>query len=222
MKIISNINRSATVSLVLLFVAGCSGNQPVRYSGIESVSKMTANSDEDDAKRIPWRYAPQVDWQKYNNIIIDPVTIYQGKDGQFGDMPQSDRRALASYMQEQFTHALNGRFQEVKTPGPGTLRLKLTLTGADTTPQVVGTFTKFDLAGGPYNIVQSVRGGEGLFSGSVSYAAEIYDASSNALLQSYIARQYPNAMNVSASIGSLSAARTGIEKGAEQLAEILQ
>lgn len=221
MKIVSHISRSATFGLTLLFLAGCSSNQPVRYSAIESASKMTANTD-DDAKRIPWHYAPPVDWQKYNNIIIDPVIIYQGKDGQFGDMPQSDRRALASYMQDQFSHTLNGRFQEVKDPRPGTLRLKLTLTGAETTPQVVGTFTKFDLAGGPYNIVQSVRGGEGLFSGSVSYAAEIYDASSNALLRSYIARQYPNAMNVSASIGSLSAARTGIEKGAEQLAEMLQ
>ncbi|MEN4757779.1 DUF3313 domain-containing protein, partial [Pantoea agglomerans] len=102
------------------------------------------------------------------------------------------------------------------------LRLKLTLTGADTTPQVVGTFTKFDLAGGPYNIVQSVRGGRGLMSGYVNYAVEVKDAATGELLLAYVAEQYPNAMNVGATFGSMSAAETGVDKGAEQLLEKLR
>ena len=77
--------------------------------------------------------------------------------------------------------------------------------------------TKFDLAGGPYNVVQSIRGKEGAFSGSVSYAVEIYDASNNRLLSAYVSKQYPNAMNVKASIGGLGAAKAGIRKGAEDL-----
>ncbi len=137
-------------------------------------------------------------------------------------MAQSDRQKLALYMQEKFAETLRPRFREGRTPSPATLRLKLTLTGADTTTQVVGTFTKFDLAGGPYNIVQSIRGGQGMLSGYVNYAVEIYDASTNTLLHAYVAKQYPNAMNISATIGSLSAAEVGIDKGAEELAEILQ
>ncbi|TCW16371.1 uncharacterized protein DUF3313 [Raoultella sp. BIGb0138] len=214
------ISGLAAVGISLL-IAGCAGNQPVRYSGIDSASKLTTNTD-DNADRIPWRYSPLVDWRKYNNIIIDPVQIYQGNDGQFDDMAQADRHALAAYMQVEFSKTLSTRFKEVSKPAANTLHLKLTLTGADTTPQVVGTFTKFDLAGGPYNIVQSVRGGRGLMSGSVDYAVEIYDANSHELLKAYVARQYPNAMNISATIGSLSAAEVGIEKGAQELAEMLR
>ncbi|MBP2856378.1 DUF3313 domain-containing protein [Dickeya oryzae] len=220
MKMLRQVSGVMVISIALL-LAGCAGNQPVRYSGIDSAAKLSANTD-DNAERMPWRYSPQVDWRKYDNIIIDPVKIYQGSDGQFDDIAQVDRQALATHMQDAFSKALSTRFKTVGTPATGTLRLKLTLTGADTTPQVVGTVTKFDLAGGPYNIVQSVRGGRGLMSGSVDYAVEIYDASSHELLKAYVAHQYPNAMNISASIGSLSAAEVGIEKGAEELAEMLQ
>lgn len=220
MKTLRQISGLAVIGISML-LAGCSSHPPVRYSGIDSSSKLSANT-EDNADRIPYRYSPAVDWRKYDSIIIDPVKIYQDKDGQFDDIPQSDRQLLASYMQDQFSKALSTRFKEIKTPVAGTLRLVLTLTGADTTPQVVGTFTKFDLAGGPYNIVQSVRGGRGLMSGSVDYAVEVYDANSHELLKAYVARQYPNAMNIPASIGSLSAAEVGIEKGAEELAEMLQ
>lgn len=220
MMTLSRATFPALISLAIL-LSGCSSNQPVRYAGIDSAAQLTANTG-DNADRIPYRYAPPVDWSKYRAMVIEPVTLYQGSDNQFGDMEQADRQQLASYMQKKFTEELRPRFRQVSAPAPDALRLKLTLTGADTTTPFVGTFTKFDLAGGPYNIVQSIRGGQGMFSGSVNYAVEIYDASTNHLLHAYLAKQYPNAMNVSASVGSLSAAEVGIDKGAEELAEQLK
>ncbi|KAA9001350.1 DUF3313 domain-containing protein [Affinibrenneria salicis] len=212
--------RPALLTLAII-LAGCASNPPVRYTGIDSASQLTPNTG-DESDRIPYKYATTVNWEKYRSIIVEPVSIYQGADNQFGDMSQSDRQQLATYMQKKFAETLRPRFQQVSAPTPDALRLKLTLTGADTTTQVVGTVTKFDLAGGPYNIVQSIRGGQGMFSGSVNYAVEIYDAASNKLLHAYVAKQYPNALNISATIGSLSAAEVGIDKGAEQLAEILK
>lgn len=205
----------------LLLLAGCASTAPVKYSGLASSARLTANAD-DDHDRIPWRYSTPVDWKKYGQIIIEPVSIYPGSDGQFNDMDLADRQHLADYMQKKFTEALSKRFQSTTTPAPGALRVKLTLTGADTTTQVAGTITKFDLAGGPYNIVQSIRGGRGMLSGYVNYAVEIHDAASNTLLLAYVAEQYPNAMNIGATFGSLSAAETGIDKGAEELLKKLQ
>ncbi|WP_337013410.1 DUF3313 domain-containing protein [Pantoea sp. AS142] len=203
-------------------VAGCSSTSPVKYSGIESTSRMTPNTAE-DSDRIPFRYAAPVNWSQYRSITIDPVEIYSGSDAQFNDLSQEDRRNLADYMKKTFANVLSEKFTVNTSAGNApSLRLKLTLTGADTTPQVVGTFTKFDLAGGPYNIVQSVRGGRGLMSGYVNYAVEIQDAASGELLLAYVAEQYPNAMNVGATFGSMSAAETGVDKGAEQLLEKLR
>ncbi|ERK16218.1 hypothetical protein L579_4126 [Pantoea sp. AS-PWVM4] len=182
---------------------------------------MTPNTSE-DSDRIPFRYAAPVNWNKYRSITLEPVQIYGGSDAQFNDLSPDDRRKLADYMQKKFSEVLAEKFVvDAATGTSPSLRLKLTLTGADTTPQVVGTFTKFDLAGGPYNIVQSVRGGRGLMSGYVNYAVEIKDAETNELLLAYVTEQYPNAMNVGATFGSLSAAETGIDKGAEQLLEKL-
>ncbi|MGK3122548.1 DUF3313 domain-containing protein [Candidatus Pantoea formicae] len=203
-------------------VAGCSSTAPVKYAGISSSERMSPNSAE-DSDHIPYRYSAPVDWSKYRNITIEPVAIYSGSDGQFNGLTQDDRRQLADYMGKKFDEALAEKFvtHASATNGP-TLRLKLTLTGADTTPQVIGTFTKFDLAGGPYNIVQSVRGGRGLMSGYVNYVVELEDAATHQLLLAYVAEQYPNAMNVGATFGSLSAAETGIDKGAEQLVKTLR
>lgn len=217
----SHVYRAAVFAAVIV-ASGCSGTAPIKYSDLASSSRLTPNTAQ-DSDRIPFKYAAPVDWSKYRNIIIEPVTIYQGRDGQFNDMSPDDRRQLADYMQKKFTEVLASRFATISAPESSpSLRLKLTLTGADTTPQVIGTVTKFDLAGGPYNIVQSIRGGKGLMSGYVHYAVEIQDATSRALLLAYVAEQYPNAMNIGATLGSLSAAETGIDKGAEELLKKLE
>jgi hypothetical protein len=214
------VSRPAMLTLAIALV-GCAGTPPARYASIDSSAQLKPNTD-DQSDRIPYRYSSPVDWKKYSSIIIEPVAVYQGADNQFGEMSPEDRKALADYMHSKFSEALRPRFREVSAPVPDAIRLKLTLTGAETTTPVVGTFTKFDLAGGPYNIVQSIRGKEGMLNGSVNYAVEIYDASNQRLLNAYIAKQYPNAMNVGASIGSLSAAEVGIDKAADELAEILK
>lgn len=53
--------------------------------------------------------------------------------------------------------------------------------------------------------------------GSVNYAVEIHDAESNVLLYAYVAKQYPNAMNVGATFSALEASKVGIRKGADAL-----
>ncbi|WP_341316459.1 DUF3313 domain-containing protein [Paraburkholderia sp. IMGN_8] len=195
---------------------GCSSVQPVAYSGIASAPYLKPNT-QNDSGRVPYRFAPQTEWQKYTKLIIDPVTVYQGADNQFGDMSGEDKAALASYMQTKFAEKLQTRFQLANEAAPNTLRLKLILTGAKTNTPVLSTFTHFDIGGNLYNGVQAARGKEGAFSGSVIYAVEIYDASTNRLLSAYVTKQYPNAFNLGASFGSLGASKTGIEKGADAL-----
>ncbi|WP_206952174.1 DUF3313 domain-containing protein [Trinickia acidisoli] len=200
----------------VLTLAACAGVQPVPYAGISSSSQLQQNHDGDSGK-VPYRYTAPVVWSRYTQVLLDPVVVYQGSDNQFGDMKNDDRAALAEYMGKTFSEKLATRFQLAKQPGSNTLRVKLTLTGAEKTTFLVGQFMHFDLAGNLYNGVQSVRGGQGAFSGSVSYAVEIYDSSNGHLLKAYVSKQYPNAMNLAAAFGSLGAAKTGLDKGADGL-----
>jgi hypothetical protein len=147
--------------------------------------------------------------------------VYQGSDNTFGNVSPADQAELATYMQATFAKKLLSRFTITNTAGPNTLRIHLTLTGAAKSTPVLSTLMHADMAGNLYNGVQAVRGGPGAMMGCVIYSVEIYDAGSNQLLESYVTKQYPNSENIAASFGSLEAAKTGIDKGANALVEQL-
>lgn len=200
---------------IVVIMGGCASPQPVAYSGLASSSSMTANT-QSGADRMPYRYTAPVEWNQYTSALVDPVVIYRGGDHQFGDMSEQDKAELARYMQSEFAQRLKTRFN-VGSAGAHALRIKLTLTGAEPTATLLGPFLHFDIAGNLYNGVQAIRGREGAMTGYVMFGVEIFDAQSNRLLKSYVSKQYPNAMNIAAAFGSLSAAKTGIDKGADAL-----
>ncbi|MCP3461497.1 DUF3313 domain-containing protein [Bradyrhizobium sp. CCGUVB23] len=195
-------------------VVGCASVTPVPYSEMASSAYMAPDKS-DTSGRVPYRYATQVDWRTYNKVILDPVVIYRGKDHQFGDMSDKDKATLAAYMQNRFADKLRSRFALVTARGPNTLRVRLTLTGAVANTAVLGTLSRFDVAGAVYNGVQAARDGEGTLTGSVIYGVEIFDASTSRLLSAYVTKQYPGAYDIKASVGSLAAATAGIDKGAD-------
>jgi hypothetical protein len=197
-------------------LSGCSSLEPVAYKGIASSSYLTPNLG-NDGNHIPYRYTTNTDWTPYSAVIIDPVKVYDGPDNQLGDLSQQDKAALAQYMQKTFKEKLEKRLAVVNDPAPHTLRLKLTLTGAKTNTPFVSTFAHFDVGGNVYNGVQAVRGGEGAMTGSVVYAVEISDAPTNRLLAAYVTKQYPNAMNATATMGPLAASMSGIDNGSDML-----
>lgn len=204
---------------VCALLPACSTPDPVAYRDIASASYLRADSTDG---KVPYRYATPVDWRSYDKAIIDSVDIYRGADQQFGDLTEADKASLARYMRTAFTEKLGARFGIVDRAESGTLRVHLTLTGAATNTPVLATFTRFDIAGGLYNGVQAARGHEGMMSGSVLYVAEVYDAVSGSLLDASVIKEYPGAYNVGATFGSLAAAETGIDKGAEALASRLR
>jgi hypothetical protein len=99
--------------------------------------------------------------------------------------------------------------------GPDTLRIHLTLTGASASVPVLSTVKQILPIGAVLGTLRSAADKPSRSLGSVTYAVEIYDSQSNQLLRAFVAKQYPAAENISASLGTLSAAETGIEKGAK-------
>lgn len=217
----TTLNRLVLISSACFALVACSSADPVAYSGLSSSAYLQPNSH-DDSGRIPYLYTTPVQWSDYQNITIEPVQIYHGADQQFDGLSAQDKGDLMNYMQAQFTEQLQSRFPQPSQPDAKTLRLKLTLTGAATTTPVLGTLSRFDLAGGIYNGVQNARGREGTLTGSVLYSVEIYDGETNRLLYAAIEKQYPSPWSLGDSIGSLAAAKAGIKEGAMQLAEQLK
>ena len=218
----SSIATRGLGTLALCAIAtGCATVTPVPYSEIASSAYMAPDTT-DPSGRVPYRYSTAVDWRTYNKVILESVAIYRGKDHQFGDMSDKDRATLAAHMQTRFAEKLRSRFTLVNTRGPNTLRVRLTLTGAVTNTPVLGTLSRFDLAGAVYNGVQAARDGEGMMTGSVIYGVEIFDASTSRLLSAYVTKQYPGAYDIKASVGALAAATAGVDKGADAFMAQLQ
>lgn len=220
MSVLSKSMLSLVCGSVIL-MAGCAGKPPLSYTGLESASQLKPNTQK-DADKTPYVYASSVNWRSYSSVIVDPVAIYNGPGDQFGKIPDADKQELAQYMATEFSNVLSQRFKLSNNVAPGSLRLKLTLMGAETNTALVSQVTRFDLVGLPFNAVQGIRGKEGIFMGSVTYSAEIFDAQNNRLLKALVTKQHPNAMNIFATFGSLHAAKTGIDKGAKELLSQLE
>lgn len=209
-------------ALALPLLAGCANSPaPARYAGLSSAAALTSNSRA-DAKRVPYAYeAPGRPLARYSAVYLRPVAIYEGPDHQFGSLSRAEKAQLAAEAQQQFHAALQRHGILAAAPGPAAVQLQVTLTGAQANVPVLATATKLTPAGFALNGLQAVTDGEGRFSGMVIYAVELRDGPSHTLLSAQVTKQYPNALDIAATLGPLDAAREGLKAGAESLAQAL-
>ncbi len=199
-----------------VLLAACTGTAPVAYTGIASAGLLQKNPSGDD--HVNFAYAvPDVGLARYTQVIVEPVAIYTGPDQQFGSLSTADRAAVAGYMRGEFADAAARRFTETGSASPDTLRLNVTLTGVETNVPVLSTVTKLAPAAALLNLVQTARGARGTFDGSVSFEVQVYDSTTNRLLEAYVSKQYPFAENIVSSVGTLEATRAGVRNGADDL-----
>lgn len=212
---------SLTVLLAVVALSGCASTQPMRYREISSATAMTTNASNVDG-HTPFSYCRNnVDWNNYSAYVLDPVTIYAGPDGQFDKLSDIDKAALVTYAHDQISSALSKQFQLAAAPASNVLRIHVTLTGAETSTPVISTVTKVIPVGAVVNTALWMLDKQAPFTGSVTYVVEIYDSTTGNLLDAFIAKQYPAAMNIFATFESLDAAKAGIRTGAKQLAGTL-
>jgi len=213
---IRKVFRSALM-LALTVLAGCKTVQPVIFKDLDSAPLLTPDT-RDPSGHVPFAYqAPAIDLATYHGVIFEPVSIYSGSDHQFGKLSIDDRKVLAAYTQKQFAAVLSQRYVMTSLPGPNTLKVLVTLTGAEKTVPVLGTLKQITPVGAAVGLVRSARDKQAHSIGSVTYAVEIYDSSSGRILRALIVTEYPAAENLSASIGALTAAEVGIQKGSQSL-----
>lgn len=208
--------------LCIAVMAGCATTQPVQYRSLDSTAQLAINP-QDSNGHVPFSYsAPDAQLTPYTQVMLDPVTVYNGEDQQFGSLSQADRQQLAASMQTQFSQALSKKYALVSAPGPNTLRIHLTLTGASASTPVLGTVKQILPVGAVLGTLKSAADKPSRSLGWVTYAVEMYDSQSGRLLRAFVTKQYPAAENIRASLGALSAAETGIKKGAQALMTQLQ
>ena len=83
-----------------------------------------------------------------------------------------------------------------------TLRLRVTIIGANKTKGGLATATRVTPLGFATSALKSAMGRTGTFTGSLLYAVELYDARSNELLLAAVRRRTPDPLDVPATLST--------------------
>ena len=167
--------------------------------GLKSSSKM----EQDKAGSESWTYAqPREVFGKYRTLIVDNAAVYNGPDAQFDGIDPADRAKFAAIVTDALRSELAKSFPNPARTQADTLRLKVTLLGAEKTKGGVATATRVTPMGFGLSALKSAMGKNGSFTGSVLFAVELYDARTNELLLGAVRRRHPDPLDVPATLGT--------------------
>ncbi len=166
---------------------------------LPSARQMT----QDKAGTESWTYAqPTSRFLRYRTVIVDPTVVYQGPDAQFEGIDPADRVKYAQIITDELRSELAKTFPAPATPQADTLRLRVTILGAEKTKGGLATATRVTPLGFATSALKSALGKNGSFTGSVLYAVELYDAKTNELLLAAVRRRTPDPLDVPATLST--------------------
>src|SRR5215204_1555235 len=168
--------------------------------GLKSAGQMA----QDKAGSESWTYAqPRQVFAKYRTVIVDQTAVYNGPDAQFeGDISAADRAKFAAIVTNALRSELAKTFLAPARPQADTLRLKVTLLGAQKTRGGLATATRVTPVGFGLSAVKSALGRGGSLTGSVLVAVELHDARTGELLLAAVRRRHPDPLDIPATLGT--------------------
>jgi hypothetical protein len=206
---------------IVVLVASCA-TKPAHYQELASTAQLHANTGTTD-KRVAFNTSldPKA-LRAYSAVTLEPVQVYRGADHQFGNLSENGKADLARHADRKFAEELRRQGLVTGAASAPSLRMRVTITGAQTSVPVLSTATKVTPVGFAMNGLNMAVDREARFSGAVIYAVELFDARDGGLVYAFVMRQYPNALNIPASVLPLDAAKAGIDRGASTTATSLK
>jgi hypothetical protein len=201
------------ISLVLfagIFLAACAsgdgsssgdssdGDGSTTNTSVERVDEVTASGflgdysnlrkgKENEASLVYWNQ--QVDMHQYSKIIIDPITIWLGGEGDLRDISPQERQALANEFHAAVVEKVGQHFEIVDTAGPGTMRLRIALTDAAASNATLDTISTYVPQARLLSSIVTMGSDTGAFVGEATAEAEIRDAITGTLLVAAVDRR---------------------------------
>jgi hypothetical protein len=188
-----------------------------------SALPSSAHLRQDSSKSESWTYAkPGLKLGAYRSVMILPTIVYSGPDAQFDGVDAADRQKYAGIVTAALRSELGKSYQIVSAPKADTLRMQVTLLGADTTKGGLATATRVTPLGLASSAVRSLRGKEGRFTGSLLLALELKDGRTNALQFAAVRRRSPNALDIPATLSTTETVKAVAQSLAKDIRERLE
>lgn len=207
----------ATVAVVCA-LAACAGRpatpQLVNVSGmipITDTKLSTARAYE----------TPTFDRGKYHGILIDQADLYRGPDADFGNTSLADQEMIAAKLTSEFRRVLAPDFNVVTAPGPGIVRVHMTLMGINASHPVLSTALRLTPVGLVMSAGHTVLDKPANFVGSLNVAGVIYDSVSGEVLVAAQAVVSPAALDLTSGLTPLRAAELSTTRAADAFRDYL-
>ena len=206
------------VLLTLLLTACASGPTSEQTPGPASYAAFLTYPDRlqpvpGDEGAYRW-IAPDANLGRYNKVLLDPIQVQLASDAEYKVIDPAQLKTLVDGFQQAIVKALGDAYPVVTRPGPGVLRVKITIVDlAPTKPEmsvvtlVVPYATVADMAsgaaaGGPI--------GSAPYLGRTGIAAQFFDSRNNQLIAEYADTRVGRKYVVDTSQGVGSAVDTGV------------
>lgn len=212
------LTATLTVSLAASLVAMPASAQTQDHAPAALQSAPELRHDKGEA----WTYIkPGLDFARYKAVVVEDTAVYKGPDAQFKDLKPEDRAHFAALL----TQALRSELATAPglgPAGPGVLRVKATILGAEKTTGGAATATRVMPIGLVTNAVKSVAGKPGSLTGSVLAAVEISDSATGELLAAAVRREAPDALDIPATVSTADTVKAVARGMAKKLRERLE
>jgi len=201
---------------VAALLGGCAGSYQARSVDVKAATLFDPNIlQEGKEGQALYRYVnPKAGSMEYSRILIDPVLVT--KNGELDKDELQDYQTLANNAYVYLTNELEKDYNLVKDPLPGTVRIQMALTDADTSKPVRNTLSTFVPVGMVLNLVKYSATGKQTGVGEITVEMRITDAMTGELLGAALDRRV-GGKEVSKLWSSWANANAALEYWAQQL-----
>jgi hypothetical protein len=151
--------RPASVVLAMLLALPAACGLRSEGPAHSSAARPPASGFLDDYSRLReggtdelrWVYRnPDVDWPRYHQVLLDPVTLWRSGKGSLDPVPEDDLRRLVADFENALRARLADSYRIVTTPGPGVMRIRVAITEAKATDPILDVVTATREVGGAH------------------------------------------------------------------------
>ncbi len=189
----NRIMKMTSVSLLAAVVVSCTSTSQMRRTkatGFLGDYSQLREGEGGEAQLVYIR--PGVRWAAYDKIIIDPITAYAIPGNALAKLPKEQLNGLASYLYSTTREQLMQDYQIVKSPGPGTLRVRIALTDAGSGSPVRGVTSSVLPIGVALSALKTVATGSGTGTGYARVEMELLDSQTGQRLGAAVDAQSGN------------------------------
>ena len=125
---------------------------------------------------------PEAHVGSYTKIMLVPVTIWTGEGSEMNDLSPEDRKLVADRLFSVVYDRLAKDYTMVTTPEPGTMRIAIAITTAESSYPVLDTVSTIVPIGLGLSTLKAIATGKPAFVGEASVELRATDADSGELL----------------------------------------